>query len=69
MRFAMPDACCLHARVAHLRVLHQDAGMNDPNFPPNLHIKPLHLRSQADPAADEEQRDAIARYGIAGRVW
>ncbi|KAL1406338.1 hypothetical protein Q8F55_008037 [Vanrija albida] len=43
----------------------------DPNFPPNLNIAPLHLAgTAATPDADAHgQAAAIARYGIAGRVW
>lgn len=45
--------------------------MTDPNFPPNLDIKPLllspeHPQGQVQP---ENQANAIATYGIAGRVW
>lgn len=47
--------------------------MNDPNFPVNLDIYPLHLQPTAETGATEEdiwgQRDAIKQYGIAGRIW
>ncbi|OCF37977.1 hypothetical protein I317_03938 [Kwoniella heveanensis CBS 569] len=39
--------------------------MSDPNFPPNLNIKPLGSSN----VTDDQQRDAIVTYGIAGRVW
>ncbi|WVO23085.1 uncharacterized protein IAS62_004430 [Cryptococcus decagattii] len=45
--------------------------MTDPNFPPNLDIKPL-LLSPEHPQGQvqsENQANAIATYGIAGRVW
>ncbi|EAL20640.1 hypothetical protein CNBE3050 [Cryptococcus deneoformans B-3501A] len=45
--------------------------MTDPNFPPNLDIKPL-LLSHDHPHGQiqsENQTNAIAAYGIAGRVW
>ncbi|WVF72849.1 hypothetical protein IAT40_007667 [Kwoniella sp. CBS 6097] len=38
--------------------------MADPNFPPNLNIKPL----GSSDVTDDQQRDAIVTYGIAGRV-
>ncbi|WVQ68014.1 uncharacterized protein L199_006220 [Kwoniella botswanensis] len=44
--------------------------MSDPNFPPNLDIKPLLLSSVADQQLEQhQQKDAISTYGIAGRVW
>lgn len=44
--------------------------MGDPNFPPNLAIKPLHLDSSSGDQIDAwKQDEAIQRYGIAGRVW
>lgn len=42
--------------------------MNDPNFPSNLDIKPLHFTSK-DEKDVWNQSDAIERYGIAGRIW
>jgi hypothetical protein len=46
----------------------------DPNFPSNLDIHPLHLAGTACAGANGEsdahgQTSAIAKYGIAGRVW
>ncbi|WOO83862.1 Protein-lysine methyltransferase METTL21D [Vanrija pseudolonga] len=43
----------------------------DPNFPPNLNIAPLHLAGTAATSESDGhgQAAAIARYGIAGRVW
>lgn len=43
----------------------------DPNFPPNLNIAPLHLVGTAATSESDGhgQAAAIARYGIAGRVW
>nr|XP_019044740.1 hypothetical protein I302_06653 [Kwoniella bestiolae CBS 10118]OCF23670.1 hypothetical protein I302_06653 [Kwoniella bestiolae CBS 10118] len=44
--------------------------MSDPNFPPNLDIKPLLLSNIKDEEHEQhQQKDAIATYGIAGRVW
>ncbi|WWC71520.1 uncharacterized protein I206_105478 [Kwoniella pini CBS 10737] len=44
--------------------------MSDPNFPPNLDIEPLLLGLTQDTDLDtKQQRNAIATYGIAGRVW
>ena len=47
--------------------------MNDPNFPVNLDIHPLHLQPTSDSSTSTEdiwkQRDAIKQYGIAGRIW
>ncbi|TYJ53404.1 hypothetical protein B9479_005951 [Cryptococcus floricola] len=45
--------------------------MADPNFPPNLSIRPLLLQHSLSlaQAQSTEQADAIATYGIAGRVW
>ncbi|OWZ41384.1 hypothetical protein C361_03897 [Cryptococcus neoformans Tu259-1] len=45
--------------------------MTDPNFPPNLDIKPLllthhHPHGQVQ---SDNQTNAIAAYGIAGRIW
>ena len=42
--------------------------MNDPNFPSNLDIRPLHL-TQQDNTDVWKQQDAIKQYGIAGRIW
>jgi hypothetical protein len=39
----------------------------DPNFPPNLDIKPLALFTLAD--VEWKQEQAISKFGIAGRVW
>jgi hypothetical protein len=41
--------------------------MSDPNFPPNLNIKPLTVTGEA--TDDRGQEQAISQYGIAGRVW
>jgi hypothetical protein len=47
--------------------------MNDPNFPVNLNISPLHLQPTTDSSTSTEdiwkQQDAIKQYGIAGRIW
>ena len=49
--------------------------MNDPNFPVNLDIHPLHLQPTSDSSTSTsiediwKQRDAIKQYGIAGRIW
>ncbi|WWC90659.1 uncharacterized protein L201_005595 [Kwoniella dendrophila CBS 6074] len=44
--------------------------MSDPNFPPNLDIQPLILTNAKDEEREQyRQKDAIATYGIAGRVW
>jgi hypothetical protein len=52
--------------------------MADPNFPANLDISPLAIAlsqpraggSRSNDAPDQwGQRDAIQKYGIAGRVW
>ena len=47
--------------------------MNDPNFPVNLNISPLHLQPTSNSSTSTEdiwkQRDAIKQYGIAGRIW
>jgi hypothetical protein len=42
--------------------------MNDPNFPSNLDIHPLHLTQQSTQDVWKQQ-DAIKQYGIAGRIW
>lgn len=44
---------------------------NDPNFPSNLNINPLHLEG-TNASADGDahaQAESISKYGIAGRVW
>ncbi|KAL7422780.1 hypothetical protein Q5752_002075 [Cryptotrichosporon argae] len=41
--------------------------MSDPNFPPDLDIHPLVLAGTDND--DRGQAAAIAKYGIAGRVW
>lgn len=47
----------------------------DPNFPPNLDIRPLRLSKATnnDNGLSEQdewgQGEAIGQYGIAGRVW
>ena len=45
----------------------QSISMADPNFPPNLDIRPL-VSSQLNQDAGN-QKDAITQYGIAGRIW
>jgi hypothetical protein len=39
--------------------------VNDPNFPPNLNIRPF----DAPGSVRLGQKEAIEKYGIAGRVW
>lgn len=39
----------------------------DPNFPPALNIRPLELPGVSH--VPDNQQQAIAQYGIAGRVW
>lgn len=43
--------------------------MNDPNFPPNLDIRPLHTQQVTEQDDPFNQHTAIEQYGIAGRVW
>jgi hypothetical protein len=47
--------------------------MNDPNFPKNLDIHPLHLTPATNDSTAQEdvwkQQAAIKQYGIAGRIW
>ncbi|KAF9040971.1 hypothetical protein BDZ89DRAFT_981315 [Hymenopellis radicata] len=44
--------------------------VQDPNFPPNLDIKPLyHQGDWGDAFSHKSQTAAIEKYGIAGRVW
>lgn len=59
----------LHATLHSLIVndLYRSA-MNDPNFPSNLNIRPLHL-TPSDSSDVWKQQEAIRQYGIAGRVW
>ncbi len=45
----------------------QNVNMSDPDFPQGLKIHPLILSAGFDHAP--EQQEAIAAYGIAGRVW
>ncbi|KAK4688810.1 hypothetical protein P7C73_g1304, partial [Tremellales sp. Uapishka_1] len=42
--------------------------MSDPNFPPNLDIRPL-LVDQDVNGDSWKQKEGIAKYGIAGRIW
>lgn len=44
---------------------------DDPNFPSNLNINPLHIEgTSASAEADAHaQAESINQYGIAGRVW
>ncbi|KAF8607306.1 hypothetical protein BDV93DRAFT_468036 [Ceratobasidium sp. AG-I] len=42
--------------------------MQDPNFPPNLAIKPSETSGRTDALAFD-QESGIKKYGIAGRVW
>ncbi len=39
----------------------------DDNFPPNLNIRPLDIVQDLDHLHGQEE--AIAKYGIAGRIW
>ncbi len=44
--------------------------VQDPNFPPNLNIKPLSNQGDwGDAFSHKSQAAAIEKYGIAGRVW
>ena len=42
--------------------------MQDPNFPPDLAIKPSETSERTDALAFD-QESGIKKYGIAGRVW
>ena len=55
-----------------LTTVHKHLMIDHPNFPPSLSVTPSVAENptlEGDVFGVEAQREAILRYGIAGRVW